>query len=120
MTKVLVVDDEAETVRMLSMAVQLLGFQPVVARSGETAISQANAESPDVVLLDLMMPDLDGMEVTRRLRANPQTAQTPIVIVTASPEADVEERCRQAGATAFMRKPVNMGDLFELLKKLAP
>ncbi len=117
MKKVLVVDDEAETVRMLSMAVELLGFQPVGVDSGERALEEAKRDAPDAVLLDLMMPGMDGFEVARRLRADPATAATPIVVVSAMAEADVEDRCRAAGANAFLAKPVNLGELLDLLKE---
>lgn len=113
---VLIVDDEKETVRMLSTALELFGYQPEVALSGEEALQKCGASPPDAVVLDLMMPGMDGFEVTRRLRASPKTAAIPIVVVTASPEIDAEDRCLQAGANVFLRKPVSIGHLAQVIQ----
>lgn len=118
MKKILVVDDEAETVRMLSLAVELAGFQPVGAQSGQAALEAVGRSAPDAVLLDLMMPGMDGFELARRLRAHPATARVPIIVVTAMAELGTEDRCREAGASAFLQKPINIGQMLSLLKEL--
>ncbi|HMW36895.1 MAG TPA: response regulator, partial [bacterium] len=81
--QILVVDDEELNVRFLSQFLIRKGFAAITAHSGEEALALVASESPDLVLLDAMMPQMDGFEVCRRLRANPETALLPVVMVTA-------------------------------------
>ncbi|MBI3361433.1 MAG: response regulator [Chloroflexi bacterium] len=116
MRRVLIVDDEIETVRMLALALELFGFEPMEALSGAEALRQIENRVPDAVVLDLMMPDMDGLQVIRRIRADPKSAALPIIVVTAMVDRDAEEGCRQAGAAHFLRKPVKIEDLASLLQ----
>ncbi|AVM74047.1 Response regulator PleD [Magnetospirillum gryphiswaldense MSR-1] len=103
--RILIVDDEPANIQILHAAVSTLG--PVqFARSGEQALKLATANPPDVVLLDVVMPDLDGFAVTRALRADPATAGVMVVLVSGSAaDADVE-RGLECGADDFIAKPV--------------
>ncbi len=103
--RILIVDDEPANIQILHAAVSALG--PVqFARSGEQALKLAKANPPDVVLLDVVMPDLDGFAVTRALRADPATAGVMVVLVSgSSADADVE-RGLESGADDFIAKPV--------------
>lgn len=103
--RILIVDDEPANIQILHAAVSTLG--PVqFARSGEQALKLAKANPPDVVLLDVAMPDLDGFAVTRALRADPATAGMMVVLVSgSSADADVE-RGLENGADDFIAKPV--------------
>ena len=117
MPKVLIVDDEIDNCRMLALGLQMFGFQSEIAVSGAQALAKTQASLPDAIVLDLMMPDTDGFEVTRYLRANPDTAKVPIFIVSATADTNAEEYCLQVGATAFMRKPVSVRELANVIKK---
>ena len=75
--KILVVDDDLDTLRLVGLMLQRQGYQIIAASNGTQAIAIAQAEKPDLILLDVMMPDVDGYEVTRRLRSNPVTGRNP-------------------------------------------
>lgn len=115
---VLIIDDEIETCRMLSTALEMFGFSARIALSGAEALNMAAAHAPQVIVLDLMMPEMDGFEVARRVRANPALVAVPIIVVTAMGESNAEERALSAGATMFMRKPVSISALAANIKKL--
>jgi CheY-like chemotaxis protein len=117
MAKVLVIDDEPETVRMLAAALELFGHTPSTALSGKDALALAEHDPPEAVLLDLMMPVMDGFEVTRRLRELPETASVPIVVITASQEMEAEDRAKACGADVFLRKPISIGQLADILNQ---
>jgi CheY-like chemotaxis protein len=108
MAKILIVDDEHITVDMLSTALDLQGHQPSVAYSGQQALDKISEGPPDLILLDLMMPGLDGYQTLERLRALPEGGQIPVIIVTASEDEDLEQRVRAAGGDGLLRKPIDM------------
>jgi DNA-binding response OmpR family regulator len=115
---ILIVDDDADTVRMLSTGISIFGFTCVPAFSGLEAVKLFESRRFDAVVLDLMLPDIDGYEVARRLRAIPGANGVPIVVVSATADADAGDRSLQAGASHFFRKPVNLRSLAALLKEL--
>ena len=118
--KTLIVDDDPETCLMLSHALRMLGFETDYALSGAQALAKIHQNMPDAVILDLMMPDTDGFEVIRYLRAGPATAGLPIIVVTAIGAPEAEEQSMQAGATAFLRKPVSIHRLGETVRAHLP
>jgi CheY-like chemotaxis protein len=111
MAKVLIVDDDPNTVEMLSKALALFGHQPERAFSGEEALVRAGEQAPQVILLDLMMPGIDGYETLRRLREIPGMGRLPVIVVTASSEPDLEQRVAAAGGDRCLRKPVHLSTL---------
>lgn len=115
--KVLIVDDEMDTCRMLALGLKVAGMQTEFALSGTQALSTAKTFGPSAVVCDLMMPDLDGFEVTRRLRSDPTTAGVPIFILSATADPNAEKQCLEAGATGFIRKPVLLRELADRIKK---
>ena len=105
--KVLIVDDEPLNVKLLSTAFCPERYQTFTAHGGEEALEKVAKDSPDLILLDIMMPDLDGIEVTRRLKGNPDTEHIPIILVTGLDERDCKSQGLEAGADEFLRKPVS-------------
>ncbi len=116
--RVLVVDDLLPNVKLLEARLTAEYFNVVTAFSGPEAIESATSNPPDIVLLDVMMPGMDGFEVCRRLKADPRTRHVPVVMVTAL--SDMEDRVRglEAGADDFLTKPVNDVALFARIRSL--
>ncbi|MEC9345363.1 MAG: PleD family two-component system response regulator [Pseudomonadota bacterium] len=116
--RVLVVDDVAPNVRILEAKLSSEYYQVSTASSGPEALAQVERENPDIILLDVMMPGMDGFEVCRRLKANPAVSHIPVVMVTAL--SDVSDRVQglEAGADDFLTKPVNDLALFSRVRSL--
>jgi DNA-binding response OmpR family regulator len=109
--KILVVEDEPDLLDLVVYNLRKEGFKPVRAETGEKALALARDEKPDLVLLDLMMPGLDGIEVCRRLRASEATADIPIVMVTARAEETDAVVGLSVGADDYVKKPFGMKEL---------
>jgi len=116
-SKILVVDDTPQNVKLLAAVLTSHGYTIVSAASGEEALESVSAERPDLVLLDVVMPGMDGYEVCRRLRADEQTALLPVVMITASAQ---EERIKaiEAGADDFITKPFDQAELLARMRSL--
>jgi two-component system NtrC family sensor kinase len=112
----MVVDDNPTMVEMISMALNIFGHNALAAYSGEEALEQIQDDVPDLILLDLTMPGIDGYETLRRLRACPKTEQLPVYVITAAAELDLEERVLLAGGTGLLRKPIRMETLADLVE----
>jgi adenylate cyclase len=114
---ILVVDDLAQNVRLLEAVLSPKGFRVAAASSGEQALDVLSKEHPDVVVLDILMPGMDGYEVCRRIRQDPGTAFLPVIMITASGE---EEKIRaiEAGADDFVSKPFDQAELLARVRSL--
>ncbi|MDI6874205.1 response regulator transcription factor [Candidatus Solincola sp.] len=116
--KILIVDDDATMANLLSTVLEFEGFQPLKALSGEEAIRMVKEESPDLVLLDIMMPKMDGFEVLARLRGDPRTEKLPVIMLTACTEdRDMFEGWRR-GADEYVTKPFDPHRLVEIIREV--
>jgi CheY-like chemotaxis protein len=113
--KVLLVDDSNTVLMMEKMILAKGAFDIVVARDGDEAIAQAKSEKPDVILLDVVMPRLDGLMACAQIHGDPETAHIPIIMVTTRGEEQNVETAFRNGATDYVTKPING---LELLTKL--
>lgn len=110
-THILIVDDEIENIRLLELLLRAEGYATASAANGEQALAAIAESAPDLVLLDVMMPDLDGYAVTRRLKANPATSNIPIILVTALSDRSARLAGLDSGAEDFLSKPVDRIEL---------
>ncbi len=116
---VLVADDDAFIRKLIATTLEdVAGVHLIEARNGEEAVALADSEHPELVFLDVAMPNLDGIEACRRMRADPQTAGTPIVMLTASARYEDESRAVDAGADRYLTKPFSPLDLLRLVEEL--
>ena len=115
-SKVLVVDDDPEIVTFLSTLLELEGIESSVATSAAAALEQVQQGRPDLVLLDIAMPDRDGIDLCKELKSDPRTAEVPVFVVSARPGKDVVERAVAAGAEEFIRKPFENAELISRIR----
>ena len=111
MSRVLIVEDEDDIAELLRFSLKLDGHEPLVAMTGEDALSQIERLRPDLVLLDLMLPDLPGTEICRRLKSGPRDRQIPVIIVTARGQEPDRVRAFELGADDFVTKPFSVREL---------
>ena len=116
--KVLIVEDHPDMRDLLGRIVEGMGYVPVLASGGEEGLDKAIAEKPNFILLDIRMPLMDGREVARRLRANPETKEIPILAATALFRSDDLKACLEAGCNAYMVKPFGVRDLQRKIREL--
>jgi DNA-binding response OmpR family regulator len=116
---VLVVEDDPEINELVGAYVGIAGFQYVSALNGTDALREAHARHPAVILLDVMLPDIDGFEVCRRLRHEQDTAGVPVIILTALDREEMRRRGLDCGATEFMSKPFDPERLMAAIRRVA-
>jgi CheY-like chemotaxis protein/MinD-like ATPase involved in chromosome partitioning or flagellar assembly len=116
--KILIIDDDLDTLRLVGLMLQRQGYQISAATNGQQGLDKAFEEDPDLILLDVMMPDLDGYEVTRRLRQNPSTLETPILMFTAKTQLDDKVIGFEVGANDYLTKPTHPTELQARVKAL--
>jgi two-component system cell cycle response regulator len=104
--KIMVVDDDPDTVSILARHLQREGYEAIEAISGPECIRLARERTVDVILLDLMMPGMDGFEVCRALKEHPKTAEIPIIMITARDDLDARAEGMRLGVSDFLAKPV--------------
>ena len=115
---VLVVDDQPQNVKLLHQVLTMSGYDVTTAASGQEALAKVTAENPDMVLLDVVMPQMSGYEVCRRLRADRATELLPVVMVTALDPLEERVKGIEAGADDFLSKPINQAELLARVKSL--
>jgi len=117
---ILVVDDHEKTIEMLLDYLVANGYQVISARDGAEAVAQAQSDSPDLILMDIQMSGMDGLEAIQRIRADPKQASTPIIALTALVMPGDKERCLAAGANDYLSKPIGLKQLIQKIKTLLP
>jgi CheY-like chemotaxis protein len=117
MTRILVVDDEIDTLNLLRTILEISGYSATTTLNSVDAITLAEIERPDCVLLDIMMPQLDGFTLCKLMRVHPATKHLPIVFVTAYSALDLEDRRKEAGADMVLPKPIGMETLIDAVEK---
>jgi CheY-like chemotaxis protein len=110
------VEDNEDNILTVADYLTFKNYRVLIARNGRECLEVASASQPDVVLMDIQMPELDGLEAIRRLRRMPGWAQTPIVALTAMAMSGDRERCLSAGATHYMSKPISLRELAGVIK----
>ncbi|MDD5432513.1 MAG: response regulator [Candidatus Omnitrophica bacterium] len=113
--KILLIEDEMDQITMVSVRLKANGFKVVFAMDGEEGLKKAAEEKPDLILLDLIIPKIDGFEVSKRLKSEDSTKNIPIIAITAAGIKDIEQKCRVAGMDDFIAKPY---DSMELVSKI--
>jgi class 3 adenylate cyclase len=116
--RILVVDDQRANVEMLAGVLQARGYEVLIAMSGEAALDQVRSQNPDIVVSDILMPQMDGYELCRRLRAEPATTLLPVILVTSLDPQGERVNGIEAGADDFLSKPLNWEELFARVNSL--
>jgi len=118
--RILIVDDDPRLLHIVAMYLGIEGYDVVTAENGEDGLREIEAQRPDLVILDIMMPGMDGIEACRRIRANPETQNMPVVMFSALSSDDDIERARLAGANHLITKPFNLVGLGSVVKTFFP
>jgi len=118
LSKVLIVEDNEMNRDMLSRRLVRRGFEVIVAVDGKQGVEMAGAEKPDIILMDLSLPQLDGLAATRRIRAQENSGRVPIVAVSAHDSADFHAEALAAGCNEYVTKPIDFDQLVQLLDRL--
>lgn len=115
--KILVVDDEADSLEIMRMILENAGYDVQTASNGQEALSKINEQKLDLIFLDVKMPKMDGKELCRKLKRDPETAKIPVVLHSASGNEQTRARAIEAGADGFMFKPFTMEKLVGIVKE---
>jgi len=116
--KILIADDEPDLVRMLAMRLKAHGYEVIAAFEGIQAIKQAHQAKPDLIILDVKMPGLDGYTVFENLKKSVHAAFTPVIFVSALPPSQVKEKADQLGADGFIAKPFESEEVVAKVKEI--
>jgi DNA-binding response OmpR family regulator len=116
--RILVIDDDLDSLKLISLLLQRQGYQVVAAPGGDEGLQKARAEVPDLILLDIMMPNMDGYEVCRQLRGDPHLAHVPVIMFTAKTRVDDKVAGFEAGADDYLTKPTHPAELASRIRSL--
>jgi len=114
--KILVVDDSQPILELASTMLKLLGYEPLKASTGVEALKALRMETPDMALLDVILPDMDGFKICQHIRNNPDLAEMPVFMVSAKKTSEDMERGRKAGADEYVTKPFKSAEMARLIK----
>ena len=115
--KILVIDDEPEVVELLKKRLERVGYQVITATDGMGGFKKACEQKPDLILLDIIMPEVDGLTVLRRLRAEEATCEIPVIMVTAKGRTDSMFEAQRYRATDYIIKPFQWSELLRFIKR---
>lgn len=120
MTRILYVEDNEDNIYVVKNRFTRAGFTVLIATDGEQGVAMATAEKPDLILMDLRLPVVDGWEATRRIKAQPETRHIPVIALTAHAMTGDREKALAAGCDDFDTKPVELARLLEKVRALLP
>lgn len=115
--KILVVEDHADSLEVLTIQLKRLGYEVIEAMSGQEGIEKAGAYLPEAVIMDLGLPDMNGIEATQKLKQNPRTAHIPVIAHTAWPEDVFKNEAEKAGISEFLTKPTHPNQFQSTIEK---
>jgi CheY-like chemotaxis protein len=116
--KVLYVEDEADLRHLLAQMLNLVGYRVKCAENGRTGVEKARAWLPDIILMDLRMPVMNGSDAIKILRSDPRTAHIPIVVMSAHTDANTRANCERIGANKFFAKPISIDKIDGTIREL--
>jgi len=114
--KILLVDDEKDAVELLGFRLQVNNYEVITAYNGQEALERINAENPDLIILDIIMPVMDGFEVLRRIRNDLNTKYIPVIMLTARLDSASIFKAQELGSTSYLMKPIDIDELLKLIK----
>jgi two-component system cell cycle response regulator DivK len=117
---VLYVEDNEFNLKIVRQLLSRTSYRLIEAKDGEVGVATARSELPDLILMDVQLPKLSGLEATRQLRADPKTAAIPIVVITSFALSGDREKANAAGASAYLAKPYSPRELLQMIRQLAP
>lgn len=116
--RILIIDDEESFMQILMSRLEFYGYEVVCAYNAEEGIKKAKTHRPHVILLDVIMPVMDGWECCQKLKTDAVTQKTPIIVLTSYREEDLQERFEKSGANHLVQKPGDKGELMQYIKKI--
>ena len=119
MARILFVDDDPFTLETLEKAAEVLGHEAILASSGQEALKHASEETPDLIFVDMRLPDTDGATLIADLKRLENVSQIPMFVLSASPAVDAVERSTAAGAQAYIHKPIRLQALLDIIEEYA-
>ena len=117
---VLYVEDNEYNLKMVRQLLARTAYQLIEARDGQLGVQTALRELPDLILMDIQLPKLSGLDATRRLRADPKTAAIPIIVITSFALSGDDQKAKDAGASAYLAKPYSPRELLQMIRKFVP
>ncbi len=120
MKKALIIEDHPDMLDVLSRQLEMLGFTVITVSNGADGVEKAIGEKPDIILMDIMMPGMDGREATRRIRSNPETKEIPILATTVLFRESELNECIEAGCNDYIVKPFTFEELREKIQEIFP
>ena len=118
--RILVVEDQEDNRRIVRDLLASVGYSTLEAEDGEAGVAKAAAERPDLILMDIQLPFLDGYEATRRIKADPELRKIPVIVVTSYALSGDEEKARAAGCDAYITKPYSPRQLLATIREYLP
>ena len=117
-TKILLVEDNPATMEVMQQELEVLGYDVAIAKDGAEAVEMAGSELPDLIIMDMLMPKMDGSEATSRIRKNPKTQAIPILAATAKALPEDRDICLASGCDDYIAKPFSYRELHAAIEKL--